>query len=330
MVISRLDVIMAEDDVDLLLGLQDTNCTTEQNSAVVQVLTGRTPWQALGVQVLSTKSECMAAFKSLSLLVHPDLCRHHRNKEAFQKLNEACDWARDREGWEKEKQDRLSAAYDAQQWVGWVIRGGPLKDLRVQEQMMRHVGFLQEERERMIFEEEVLWRCICQAEREAKASQEGGFRHSTRNRSQPQRYQSEQEQGREHELRQQARDKKQQSQEVDPAMEEDEEQGHDWKTGEWMGEAKNPGPPKGSTAKGGIPWGMQRREPGQAPQAQQANGRGRPHQKRHQPATNTNTEDAEGWTTVRRTATTSTPPPTTCLRSDRNMRATCARHRGRP
>lgn len=76
-----------------------------------------------------------------------------------------------------------------------------------------------------------------------------------------------------------------------------------------MGEAKQPGPPMREHWGARRPWGQERRQPGQAPQAQQAWGGSQPYQKWHQTATNRYSKDANGWTTVRGTATTSTRTP---------------------
>ena len=128
-----------------------------------------------------------------------------------------------------------------------------------------------------------------------------------RTRTQPQRYQSDQEEERDRQMKQKAREtKQQQSQSRESPVQMEEDESHDWKEGERMGEAKQPGPPTQQRWGGVRPWGQERRQPGHAPQAQQAWGSSQPHQKWQQPATNRQSRDAEGWTTVRGTATTST------------------------
>jgi hypothetical protein len=156
----------------------------------------------------------------------------------------------------------------------------------------------EEQMNRILQEEEESWQHIGLVWTQAKVMLDNPPRQG-RSRTRPQFYQSEEEQLREERLRRQARGRERPGKAEAPT-ESTEEESHDWKEGERMGEAQNPGPSVGR-AKGG-PWGQERRKPGQAPQAQQAWGGSRPHQTRQKPVKRTYREDAKGWTTVRGTA----------------------------
>ena len=310
--LSRLQEVVADEDVDLLLSLAGEGCTTEQKDAIVRILTGRAPWQVLGVQAFTPREECIKAYKVLSLLVHPDKCKHPRSSEAFQKVGDAVGWARDKNAWHAAQTARLWSGLRAQRFDRWVARGGNLKALQKAEEVDRELGWAEESWLRIQMEEEMQRQGVSIAHEEAKAILANSRKQRTR--TQTQHYQSEHEEQREQQMRQKARESKQHTREKEPPTGGGEEESHNWKEGERMGEAKQPGPPwqrerRWQGAGGRCPWGQERRQPGHALQAQQAWGGGQPHQKWQQPATNRFSKDAEGWTTVRGTATTSTRTP---------------------
>ena len=69
--------------VDLLLELSNEDTTEEQRAALVHVLGHDKPWDILNVQRTASEKEASAAFKAVSMLVHPDKCKHPRGVEAF-------------------------------------------------------------------------------------------------------------------------------------------------------------------------------------------------------------------------------------------------------
>ena len=70
-----------EGDVELLLSVGHEGC--KQLQAIAQLLLEHTPWRILGLEATATEQECMVAYRSLSLLVHPDKCPHPISVMAF-------------------------------------------------------------------------------------------------------------------------------------------------------------------------------------------------------------------------------------------------------
>ena len=97
-----------EDDVDLLTSLANSGCSAEQQAALLQVLTHETPWEVLGVSMDADSRQGTKAYRSLSLLLHPDKCRHARGQEAFRELSDALEWATDRPAWEERQETQGS------------------------------------------------------------------------------------------------------------------------------------------------------------------------------------------------------------------------------
>jgi DnaJ-class molecular chaperone len=85
--------------LDLLTELSDDSTSGEQMAALVHVLGHEKPWDILNVQQTASEKEA-ASYESTSLLLHPDKCSHPRVAEAFQKLSEAYNWAKDKKDWE--------------------------------------------------------------------------------------------------------------------------------------------------------------------------------------------------------------------------------------
>ena len=66
-------------------------------------------------------------------MLHPDRCRHPKGHEAFQKLNEANEWALDRPAWEEKQRAqawRNAEGARFQQWIreGWHLKAGELEE----------------------------------------------------------------------------------------------------------------------------------------------------------------------------------------------------------
>ena len=156
---SRQGTVSME-DVELLLGFASDLCPREQNELVARVVTATTPWQALGVQESTPTQECVAAYRSLSLSIHPDKCHHPRSREAFQKLGDAKDWVDDREAWYANKQHREMMAHQANLWAAWVTGGGQLKALQTEEEVRRHLGLGEDGMLRIPLEEGAGWQHI--------------------------------------------------------------------------------------------------------------------------------------------------------------------------
>ena len=64
-------VLVEEDDVDLLLSLDKGD---EQARESIHILRHDLPWEILGVSRDATEAECIKAFRTKSLLLHPDKC----------------------------------------------------------------------------------------------------------------------------------------------------------------------------------------------------------------------------------------------------------------
>ena len=58
---------------------------------ITQILSNDDPYKILGVSKNSSPSEIKSAFKKLSLVVHPDKCKHKEAANAFAKLKNAYD-----------------------------------------------------------------------------------------------------------------------------------------------------------------------------------------------------------------------------------------------
>ena len=101
--------------------------TRDQKEALARILTSTAPWYILGVKPSAPQEECLKAYKTVSLLVHPDRCRHPRSNEAFQKVAGAVDWVRDKNMWLSSQKDRLEAEARSQRWNRRVAQGGYIR-----------------------------------------------------------------------------------------------------------------------------------------------------------------------------------------------------------
>ena len=77
------------EDVALLLSIAHDTCTAEQLDAMRQIFGAKDPWGVLGVSYWTSEKECLASYKALCALLHPDKCNHPKAEEAFKKLSDA-------------------------------------------------------------------------------------------------------------------------------------------------------------------------------------------------------------------------------------------------
>ena len=242
-----------EEDVELLLSLAAESSTEEQLAALSQVLGAETPWDVLGLTVDALEPECLAAYKQLSIQIHPDKCKHQKSGEAFQKLAEAKEWALDKAAWHQKRLDALIRDELARCFTHWVAGGGALKGCEVEEEISREV--LKCEQARDLAEWEEQWGRFVLGTQwlQAREAQMRMPRQTTRVRTQTHWYQSEVEEQRDRERRQSTR--KRENPESAPAQGDDPEAtSHNWKEGERLGEAKNPGPPAYAHPHANPPW----------------------------------------------------------------------------
>ena len=126
--------------VDLLLELSSDDTTEEQMAALVHILGHDKPWDVLNMQRTASEEEASASIKAASMLVHPDTCKHPRGVEAFQKLTEAYNWARDRKEWGTRQLAREQLEVQTQLWNRWLSTGGEVHRAEMDEEFWRHVA----------------------------------------------------------------------------------------------------------------------------------------------------------------------------------------------
>jgi hypothetical protein len=189
-----------EEDVELLLSISRTELPEEQCRALARALSCKTPWGILRVSQTATERGCVAAYRSLPILLHPDKCTHPRAAEAFKKLGDAHAWVEDREAWEAQRLQEWKSQMLTNQYAVWLSGSGPLKLHMAEEQLERGKHQVDEGLWRLFLEEERDWRVILGEDQEVRPTNITP-RQSTRRKTQTAWYQSEEVSRRENEAR---------------------------------------------------------------------------------------------------------------------------------
>ena len=146
-----------------------------------------------------------------------------RANEAFHKLIGAYDWVKDHQQWQEEQDKQMVKYFERLTFNQWLKQGGALRLWEVEEALERERGVVEVMTEVLIMLEEREWELLKMRwvdEMPASATP----RHSTRVRSQPQRYQSEEVEVQERERRRRAL----RGEEEDVGVNLEEES-HDWR-----------------------------------------------------------------------------------------------------
>ena len=254
--------LIDEEDVDLLLEVAQSNpvnleeyqeelckegCSEEQAKVMAQVLLGATPWESLGVDHTATEQECTTNFRKISRWIHPDKCTHPKAAETFKKLAEAHEWSKDKVQWEaKQAQSAARKQWvdsQMQAWNLWVATGGNVFSIQTDEALWREACSAEETLELIWLHESHEWDKVTIESRAGMEVLQQGAGYPRRNRTRTQWYQSTEEDEKEKERRKKKEAEHEPTDDPESEGEEMEEDPHDWKEGERMGEAKNPGPP---------------------------------------------------------------------------------------
>ena len=151
-----VDVDMDDADIhDLVTEPAEDNTTEEQMEVLVHTMRHNEPWEILGAQRTATEREATAAFRARSLLLHPDKCKHPRVVEAFQRLTDAHDWAKDRKDWEQRRLTREQLGVQRQLWNRWVLSGGEMRRAEGEEHLWRRTIEAEEDLNLLLLQEEL-------------------------------------------------------------------------------------------------------------------------------------------------------------------------------
>ena len=193
-----------------------------QGKVVEWVLAQRAPWRVLGLSQFATGEQGVAAYRNLSLFLHPDKCVHPQANDAFVKLTDAVAWAQDREGWKKRKVDAEQGTKRLLKEKTWKEKGGAVRIHHNEEQVEREKVVEDEDVTWLWMEEgmEWVWLSVLWAQAISEMAKLSG-----RTRVQTQLYQCDEEDSREQEMRRVARQRQRQQQKVE--LSQREEESHD-------------------------------------------------------------------------------------------------------